>query len=155
MPLPALAINRSAHRLIESPESVVRGFARAKVNLTLRVLGRMSSGLHRIESLLVPISLGDDVQVRLSREFLGVRMRCDLSPQLQAHVAMCVHEDPMVSATLSGLAGGENLAAKAAEKLLQRAAVEGSTGAEVSILKRVPFGAGLGGGSADAAPIEP
>ncbi len=99
--------------------------ARAKVNLTLRVLGRRPDGYHELESLVVFADVGDLVMLNVGSE-----------PSVT-----------MSGRFASGVAG-DNLAAKAlqiaaeAEPRLQLGAV--------TIEKNLPIAAGLGGGSADA-----
>jgi 4-diphosphocytidyl-2-C-methyl-D-erythritol kinase len=103
-------------------------FAPAKVNLTLRVLGRRPDGYHDIDSLVVFADVGDHVSLRLGTEL-------DL-----------VVDGP--SATASG-DPADNLVLKAARALAAR--VEGLTVGEFRLDKRLPVAAGLGGGSSDAA----
>ncbi len=142
-------IDRAGHGLELRSASTAFGRARAKVNLTLRVLGRLSDGFHRIESVLVPISLCDDLSITLRRGATGVRVACELDAKLAAHVSACAEVDASTGAIVAGLSGAENLAAKAAARLLDRSGE--AAGVEISLIKRIPFGAGLGGGSADAA----
>lgn len=102
--------------------------APAKVNLTLRVLGRRADGYHELESLVAFASVGD---------------RLELLP------------DPDLELMLKGpkadLAGppADNLVLKAARALAAR--VEGLRLGRFVLTKRLPVAAGLGGGSADAA----
>lgn len=103
--------------------------APAKVNLVLRILGRRSDGYHEIETLMVPLALADEVSVSVS-EGSGVHLECD---------------DPGVP----GDAG--NLAARAAVVFAERTGREFRT--EIALKKRIPTGAGLGGGSSDAASV--
>ena len=142
-------INRAVHRFERVSERVGRGRAHAKVNLTLRVLGRLSGGFHRIESVLVPLSLHDDVVITLNPAVKGVRVTCELDAALRAHVAACEADDQTTAGVVSGLSSADNLAARAATRLLDRCG--SAPGVEISLRKRIPFGAGLGGGSADAA----
>lgn len=108
---------------------IFRATAPAKVNLSLRVVRRRDDGFHELETRLCPISLADDVSLEL-RESGGVELLCD-DPDLPA--------------------GEENLAIMAVR------AFEAATGraihAQISIAKRIPSGAGLGGGSSDAAAV--
>jgi 4-diphosphocytidyl-2-C-methyl-D-erythritol kinase len=102
--------------------------APAKVNLTLRVLGRRSDGYHEIESLVTFASVGD----RLSFAPGGVLTLSVSGP----------------SAPDSGETA-DNLVLKAARALAERVPTVG-WGA-FTLDKRLPVAAGLGGGSADAA----
>jgi len=103
--------------------------ARAKLNLFLRVLAEEKSGFHSIETLFCRIALADQVTVE-RRDGGGVTLSVagpDLGPP------------------------EENLAVRAANAVLQ--ATGNRFGVHVSLAKRVPVRAGLGGGSADAAAV--
>ena len=107
----------------------MRIFAPAKVNLALRVVGKREDGYHLIDSLIVPINLYDEIRIgrrRKSMEELSVT--CN---------------DPQVPV------GRRNLAYKSAALLLKQSKVRDSV--HIHIKKRIPVGAGLGGGSSDAA----
>lgn len=97
--------------------------APAKLNLTLEVLGRRSDGLHGLRSVMVPIDLSDEIEV--SRHDGGFEFACDM-PDLQA----------------------ANLAARAFDTLPLS-----SRNYRIALRKRIPTGAGMGGGSSDAAAI--
>ncbi len=101
--------------------------APAKINLSLSVLGKRSDGFHEIESLMVPISLAD----RLT-------FQCDAAPGLRLTCS-----DPTLSA------GEENLVFRAARQFFSAANLPES--AAIHLEKAIPHGAGLGGGSSDAA----
>jgi 4-diphosphocytidyl-2-C-methyl-D-erythritol kinase len=104
--------------------------AHAKVNVFLRVLGRRDDGYHDVETLLLPVSLHDVVTVEPADELSVV-----------------------LTGDADGVPVGEgNLALRAARGLAAEAggAVSGR-GARITIEKRIPVAAGLGGGSADAA----
>jgi 4-diphosphocytidyl-2-C-methyl-D-erythritol kinase len=105
-----------------------RTLAQAKVNLALRVFGKEADGYHSIETVLLRLDLGDDVEVRTTggeRSLRCFEMR-DRPPQ-------------------------ENLAFRAAELFAQETGWP--KGFEIEIVKNVPIGGGLGGGSADAAAV--
>jgi 4-diphosphocytidyl-2-C-methyl-D-erythritol kinase len=105
----------------------------AKVNLSLEVLGRRADGYHDLRSVMVPISLADDLEVRLVPT-PGIRVVVD-------------------GADLP--AGPDNLVYRAAARLLETVrgqdAPGGTPGVDIRLVKRIPVGAGLGGGSSDAA----
>jgi 4-diphosphocytidyl-2-C-methyl-D-erythritol kinase len=107
--------------------------AHAKLNVFLRVLGRRDDGYHDVETLLLPISLADDVTVESADE---------LTLSLHGPAADGIPADDT------------NLALRAA-RALAAAIVEAGDGeppgAHITIEKRIPVAAGLGGGSADAA----
>jgi 4-diphosphocytidyl-2-C-methyl-D-erythritol kinase len=99
--------------------------APAKVNLFLHVVGRRADGYHLLQSLFVLIDWCDTLH--FERRGDGVLTRHDLGPALPA----------------------DDLCLRAA-RLLQ--AHSGTTlGADISVSKTVPWGAGMGGGSSDAA----
>lgn len=105
-----------------------RILAQAKINLALRVFGLRPDGYHSIETVFLRLELGDDVEVRTTRGEKSVRcfeMR-DKRPE-------------------------ENLAYRAAE--LYAKETGWPKGFEIEIVKNIPIGGGLGGGSADAAGV--
>jgi len=106
---------------------MIRVAARAKINLTLRVLSRRADGFHDILSWMHPIDWADELTVRPSSQ-AGVRLICD---------------DAAIPA------GRDNLILRAAEALARRTGRDPAY--EVELRKRLPMGGGLGGGSADAA----
>ncbi|MFH1313382.1 MAG: 4-(cytidine 5'-diphospho)-2-C-methyl-D-erythritol kinase [Candidatus Eisenbacteria bacterium] len=102
----------------------LRVHCNAKVNLYLRILGKRDDGYHDIETVYHSISLHDTLT--LKRADSGFSISSD---------------HPDVPLDMS------NLALKAAARVL-----EGSShGVSLTLEKRIPIGAGLGGGSADAA----
>jgi 4-diphosphocytidyl-2-C-methyl-D-erythritol kinase len=99
--------------------------APAKINWFLHVVGRRADGYHLLQSLFVLIDWADTLD--FERRADGVLRRHDLGPALPA----------------------DDLCLKAA-RALQRASGT-PLGADIAIDKQVPWGAGLGGGSSDAA----
>jgi 4-diphosphocytidyl-2-C-methyl-D-erythritol kinase len=108
----------------------MRLLAHAKLNVSLRVLAREQSGYHSIETILLRLELADCVQLATTVE-PGVRLEVTGD-----------HEVP---------ADSSNLCWRAAEVLLREVADRG--GVRIGLDKRIPAGAGLGGGSADAAAV--
>lgn len=105
---------------------MIRLPAFAKVNLHLQVVGRRGDGYHELRTVFQTIDLADELEVEIGGD--GVTL-----------------EVPGAGAP----AGAENLAFRAAEAFLQRWAP--GTGCHLRLTKRIPAGAGLGGGSSDAA----
>jgi 4-diphosphocytidyl-2-C-methyl-D-erythritol kinase len=101
----------------------IRSFA--KVNLALSVLGRRTDGYHDIQTVLQSISLCDELEFRLSEK---LELHCD---------------------GLADIPEKHNLIWKAASALTS--AIPGKHGASITLYKRIPLGAGLGGGSSNAA----
>ena len=108
--------------------TAIREAARAKINLTLSVLGRRPDGYHEIESLVVFAEVGDEVSLELGSD-----------PKVRTG-------GPFASAI-----DGPNLLERALA-LLRQAEPELRLGA-VTLEKNLPVAAGLGGGSADAAAL--
>ena len=102
----------------------------AKLNLTLDVLGKREDGYHDLQSVMQGISIRDDIEIDV-----GTGKPWKL---------LCSQE---------GIPTDErNLAWKAA-KVFCDAAKKDPDGLEIRITKRIPSGAGMGGGSADAAAV--
>jgi len=115
--------------------------ARAKLNLGLAVGPRRADGFHDLVTVFQSVSLSDTL--RLARRPRGFTLSVR-------------GEDVSVSgggarrAPQAGVPGGaDNLAMRAVRLLAERAGIRG--GAHLTLIKRIPAGAGLGGGSADAA----
>jgi 4-diphosphocytidyl-2-C-methyl-D-erythritol kinase len=106
----------------------MQALAPAKINLSLRILGRRSDGFHEIETLISPISLCDDIKIERRSGKEGIAFRCD---------------DPSVPK------GEENLVVRAAKVFFE--AMKLDVGISIELKKKIPHGAGLGGGSSDAA----
>jgi 4-diphosphocytidyl-2-C-methyl-D-erythritol kinase len=105
-------------------------WAPAKINLNLRVLGRnAATGYHDIETWMAPISLADEMRAELTAT-PGIQLTCS-DPELET--------------------GSGNLAWRAAEGFL--GAIRSGGGAKIELRKSIPHGAGLGGGSSDAAAV--
>ena len=115
--------------LVPRPEPGARELrdlpAPAKLNLFLHIIGRRSDGMHLLQSLFVPIDWCDTIHV--VRRDDGVLRRHDLGARLP----------------------DDDLCLRAARAL--QAATGTPLGADIHLDKRVPWGAGLGGGSSDAA----
>ena len=108
--------------------------AAAKINLYLRVLGRRPDGFHEIETVFHSVSLADELAIS---ERPG--------DQVQVEMRVGAPSGPPPPAL------EENLVTIAARLLSARAPGRGHGGAYVEVLKRIPIGGGLAGGSADAA----
>jgi 4-diphosphocytidyl-2-C-methyl-D-erythritol kinase len=105
----------------------VEFLAPAKVNLSLRVLRRRDDGFHEIESLMCPVSIFDTLDIS-RREEGGLEFVCD-------------------DASLP--VGDDNLVVRAAKLFCTSCGLEPHL--RIALTKRIPHGAGLGGGSSDAA----
>jgi 4-diphosphocytidyl-2-C-methyl-D-erythritol kinase len=101
--------------------------AYAKINLGLHVVGKRADGYHNIETIFHRINLFDEINIENSE-----------------HISILC-SDPSVPAD------NANHCWKAVELLRNELGI--SAGASISIVKRIPSGAGLGGGSSDAASV--
>jgi 4-diphosphocytidyl-2-C-methyl-D-erythritol kinase len=105
-----------------------RTLAQAKINLALRVLGSDTDGYHAIETVFLRLELGDDIEIRTTG---GKRsLKCYEMRDWPAE---------------------GNLAFRAAA--LYADETGWPKGFEIEIVKNIPIGGGLGGGSADAAAV--
>lgn len=104
--------------------------AYAKLNISLDVLGLLPNGYHEMSMVMQSISLCDDVSISLNDSGL---IRC------RSNAAFLPSDDG-------------NIAVKAAKAFFAAACMEG-TGAEISLTKRIPTCAGMGGGSSDGAAV--
>jgi 4-diphosphocytidyl-2-C-methyl-D-erythritol kinase len=109
----------------------IRRNAHAKLNVSLRVLGRRDDGFHDIETLILPLELHDVIEASPAAE-VSIEVIGPLAGELAD-------------------AGGDDLAAAAARALIERCTASHPHGAEIRLDKHIPIAAGLGGGSADAA----
>lgn len=100
-------------------------YAPAKINLGLEILGRRPDGFHVIHSLMIPIPLNDVITMQESASF-------------EFH-----QEDNL------GFPPEKNLIFTIAKKFLAEFKI--SSGISIKLEKKIPSGAGLGGGSSDAA----
>ncbi len=101
---------------------------RAKINLTLRVLGRRPDGYHELESLVAFAGVGDTLTLELGPE-LGLSLSGPFGQGLAA--------EP------------DNLVLRAARALAEEAGT--LRAGRFHLVKRLPLASGIGGGSADAA----
>ena len=103
---------------------IIKAFA--KINLTLDITGIIDGGYHALRSVMAPISLCDEIELNKSEV---ISFDCNIK----------------------SLVTDDNLCVRAARSFLQRADL--SCGVDIKLQKNVPFPAGLGGGSSDAAAV--
>jgi len=109
--------------------SSLRISAPAKINLVLRILGRREDGYHELDTLFQAVSLSDEVVLTEQRR-------------------------PGVELVVAGADVGpteDNLALRAARAWQAESGIEPAV--EIRLTKRIPAGAGLGGGSSDAGAV--
>jgi 4-diphosphocytidyl-2-C-methyl-D-erythritol kinase len=101
--------------------------APAKINLFLKVLGKREDGFHELLTLMAPVSLFDEISL------------------------VPLDEGISLDAPGSGCEERKNIAYRAAELFLRETGAKG--GVRIEIVKNIPVGAGLGGGSSDGASV--
>jgi 4-diphosphocytidyl-2-C-methyl-D-erythritol kinase len=110
--------------------------AYAKLNLSLRILAREASGFHQIETIFCALELADEIEIS----------------QTAHGISLDVIHPPDPAQPPPDLGPPEqNLAFRAAELFVRETKLE--HGLHVRLTKRIPAGAGLGGGSSDAAAV--
>jgi 4-diphosphocytidyl-2-C-methyl-D-erythritol kinase len=120
--------------------------APAKVNLFLEVLSRRADGFHEIETLMTPVGLFD--RVSLAANSTGtLSLTCRWSCGVESHRSRHGSADTSVWETIP--AGEDNLLLKSVRRLRELSGAQ--LGADISLVKRIPAAAGLGGASSDAA----
>ncbi len=100
--------------------------APAKINLFLEIFGKRYDGYHEIETVMQEIDLVDDIVIEEKEK--GIELTCT-NPRIPA--------------------GKDNIVWKAAELMQRENGI--NRGVNIRLVKRIPMGAGLGGGSSDAA----
>ncbi|MDR0914649.1 MAG: 4-(cytidine 5'-diphospho)-2-C-methyl-D-erythritol kinase [Oscillospiraceae bacterium] len=101
----------------------------AKINLTLDILGKRPDGYHNIETLMINVTLCDDVQLEFTQKPGVTEVVCDYPGVPQ---------------------NGNNIVCKAAQAFFEQAGIA-NPGVRFCINKSIPTQAGLAGGSTDAA----
>ena len=106
--------------------------AYAKINIGLEILNKRTDGYHNINTIFSPICLSDSITINENKsKFPKIQIEC--TPSL-------------------GIPQEQNLAYKAAKLLIEKYNVD-SKNIKILIQKKIPLGAGLGGGSSDAAAV--
>jgi 4-diphosphocytidyl-2-C-methyl-D-erythritol kinase len=108
----------------------VQVLAPAKINLSLKIRGKRNDGYHELDTLIAPISLYDEIRVENGPQGKGIKFCCD---------------DPSVPH------GDDNLGVRAAKAFFETTKMERAI--SIDLKKKIPHGAGLGGGSSDAASV--
>ncbi len=112
-----------------SKARILRAFAPAKINLGLEVIRRRRDGYHDIETIFQTLDFGDELTFHESAEPGEFRLEVEGLP---------------------APSGTENLVSQAWKLMLPQAGGK-ARGLRLKLVKRIPLGAGLGGGSSDAA----
>jgi 4-diphosphocytidyl-2-C-methyl-D-erythritol kinase len=102
--------------------------APAKLNLFLHVTGRRADGYHDLQTLFQILDWGDELSFEINAS---------------GHVGRC--------GNIAGVPEQDDICVRAAHLLKSRCGV--TQGVQITLNKRIPMGAGLGGGSSDAATV--
>lgn len=106
--------------------------APAKINLSLQILGKRSDGYHELKTLMAPIALADEIEITHLH-------------QVPTRKIQLLCNDPSLPVDET------NLCIQAAHAFQKASGLEESM--SITLLKRIPHGAGLGGGSSNAATV--
>ncbi|MBA4394743.1 MAG: 4-(cytidine 5'-diphospho)-2-C-methyl-D-erythritol kinase [Desulfobacca sp.] len=110
------------------PPKGLKVLAPAKINLTLEILGKRSDGYHEIRSLMQRISLFDLLWIEAGSD--GLEVHCPGHPELE-------NDGNLISRAI---------------RLLEKE-IDRPLSFTIRLMKRIPIGGGLGGGSSDAAAV--
>lgn len=113
--------------------------APAKINLWLRVGPRDHSGYHPLSTLFCALDLADTVTLRAEVPPGAPALEMSFAPPLTSVPDLGSHSS--------------NLAVRAAKALLDRCGDPGAPMPQIGLVKRIPAGGGLGGGSSDAGAV--
>lgn len=120
--------------------------ANAKINLFLDILNKRKDGYHNLKTIFQEISLSDDIFIyspRLQSEVDEVNVKTGIPMKRDSVSIFC--DDPGIPT------GKTNLVYKAADLMKKYSGIK--KGVFIKIKKNIPVGAGLGGGSSDAASV--
>ena len=113
---------------------MIKEKARAKINLTLDILGVRADGYHELSTIMQTIELADELELRKISS--GISLKMDAS-KIKCGEKISVDE--------------KNLAWRAAVEFQKFCGKD--LGVEISLVKKIPVAAGLAGGSTDAAAV--
>ncbi|MBX9742918.1 MAG: 4-(cytidine 5'-diphospho)-2-C-methyl-D-erythritol kinase [Chthoniobacterales bacterium] len=106
--------------------------APAKINLSLKLFKKREDGFYELETLMAPLSLADEIEITL------------IGGAVSQNVTLLCNEPSLPTGT-------DNLCVRAAHAFQQATGIDKPV--VITLLKKVPHGAGLGGGSSDAAVV--
>ena len=112
----------------------------AKLNLGLALVGTRPDGYHLLESVFAPIALYDELEISVEPGAEGIVLEC--GPPLDPELPEALHRVP---------SGPDNLVHRAAQLFCERTRYRARV--SIRLRKGIPAGAGLGGGSSDAAAV--
>ena len=108
----------------------------AKINLGLRVLSKRKDGYHNIETIFYPVNLFDYVTVKIApSNEKGNRL------------------DIKINSNIDKIRNKENICYKTVQLFFKKFKISGAYRIQIKLRKNIPIGAGLGGGSSNAASV--
>ena len=116
--------------------------ANAKVNFTLEVFGKRTDGYHALRSVVMPISLSDTLDIEVTDDG-SIASDTGYDDDLCVKAARVLKQYRTVRALADASCDGRSAGTRTVQCL----------GAVIRVIKRIPAGGGLGGGSADAAAV--
>ena len=108
--------------------------APAKINIGLRILSKRKDGYHNLETIFYPVNIFDTLKLKIIGNSSGNQIKIKTIPQTPIQLK-------------------DNICYKAITQFIEKFKVKGYYHIELTIRKRIPIGAGLGGGSSDAASV--
>lgn len=111
--------------------------APAKINAGLRILSKRKDGYHNLETIFYPVKLSDELTVKIRK-----------ISETTGNTIISVNTD-----SKEKISGKNNICYKTVDIFLSTFGIKGSHKIDVYIKKNIPTGAGLGGGSSDAAAL--
>jgi len=108
----------------------------AKINLGLRVLSKRKDGYHNIETIFYPVNLFDMLTVRIA-------------PSNEKNSRPVIK----IKSNINKINNKENICYKAVQKFFKELKIDTRSKIQIDITKNIPIGAGLGGGSSNAASV--
>ena len=109
----------------------------AKLNIGLRIISKRKDGFHNLETIFYPVKIYDKITVKIKK--LSV---------LNENNNISVKTD-----SNENISGKNNICYKTSERFMENFGFQGSYNIDITIKKTIPTGAGLGGGSSDAASV--
>lgn len=133
-----IGVTRDSQLLISAP---------AKINLFFELIAKRPDGFHNVETIMSSISLCDTLSFQSRPNFAAIQFTAKWALGLRA---LSHQSNTRQSASFGDLPQDDsNLVVRALHLMQQTTGT--TTGALVQLVKRIPSGAGLGGGSSDAA----
>src|SRR6266508_3591650 len=113
--------------------------APAKINIGLRVLSKRKDGYHNIETIFYPVKLYDTIR-------LSIRIRSQAGAMARDRVRLTTNSKELKNIK-------QNICQIAANSFFKNFKIPEEYEVKIYIKKNIPIGAGLGGGSSDAAAV--